>query len=98
MISLARGPQKHNPPQPAPHSWDYVTCECGKTPCPFVDDMALVTCSQGHTSRMTVRIHAVADDGTVSPSYVCPIDGCAFHDFVRLDGWQGRHATHEGKP
>jgi hypothetical protein len=29
----------------------------------------------------------VADDGTVSPSYVCPFPPCTFHLFVRLDGW-----------
>lgn len=93
--SLSQGPQKYSPPAPAPLSWDYVTCECGKSPCPFADDMALVTCSRGHTSRMTARVHSVAPDGVVSPSYVCPIDGCTFHDFVKLDGWVGRRATHE---
>lgn len=35
--------------------------------------------------------HGIADDGTVTPSVVCPGDGvgphCSFHQFVRLVGW-----------
>jgi hypothetical protein len=33
--------------------------------------------------------HQVADDGTVTPSLVCPEDegGCGWHDTVRLDSW-----------
>ena len=41
---------------------------------------------------MTGSIHRVAEDGTVTPSYVCPVDGCTFHDWVRLVGFD---ATHE---
>lgn len=48
---------------------------------------ALVTCSNGHTA--TLSDHVIADDGTVSPSLVCPYAGCDFHEFVRLDGWKG---------
>ena len=31
--------------------------------------------------------HAIADDGTVSPSVVCPYDGCDFHEFIRIMDW-----------
>lgn len=31
--------------------------------------------------------HTIADDGKVSPSLVCPTDGCGFHAFVRLTPW-----------
>lgn len=31
--------------------------------------------------------HTIAADGTVSPSLVCPYPPCAWHVFVRLDGW-----------
>lgn len=31
--------------------------------------------------------HAIAADGSVSPSVVCPHPGCSFHEFVRLLGW-----------
>jgi C4-type Zn-finger protein len=30
-------------------------------------------------------VHAVSDDGVVSPSMVCP--HCPFHEFIRLEGW-----------
>lgn len=44
--------------------------------------------------RTTLRLdHAVADDGTISPSLDCPIPGCAFHDFCRLVGWASREAA-----
>ena len=31
--------------------------------------------------------HAVADDGTVTPSLVCPHDPCSFHEWGVLEGW-----------
>lgn len=31
--------------------------------------------------------HDIGDDGTVTPSVVCPHLGCAFHEFIKLDGW-----------
>ncbi len=32
--------------------------------------------------------HAIAGDGTVTPSVVCPYAGCSWHVFVRLEGWR----------
>lgn len=32
--------------------------------------------------------HEIADDGTVTPSVECPIEGCGFHENVRLIGWR----------
>jgi len=32
--------------------------------------------------------HKVYMDGAASPSLVCPMDACDFHDFVRLEGWR----------
>lgn len=32
--------------------------------------------------------HDVADDGAVSPSLVCPREGCGFHAWARLGGWR----------
>lgn len=32
--------------------------------------------------------HEIAVDGKVSPSLVCPHDGCGFHEFVQLEGWK----------
>lgn len=55
---------------------------------------ALLTCSRGHTCSLTIdkeHAHTIAADGTVSPSVVCPIEGCDFHEFVRLIGWEDLH-------
>lgn len=39
------------------------------------------------TLTLSVEVHAVADDGAVSPSFVCTVPGCLFHTFIRLAGW-----------
>ena len=46
---------------------------------------ASVTCTNGHTATLTD--HTIAEDGTVSPSLVCPYEGCEFHEYVKLEGW-----------
>ncbi len=33
--------------------------------------------------------HTIDADGLVNPSLVCPHKGCAFHEFVVLEGWNG---------
>lgn len=40
----------------------------------------------GQTGALTD--HEIAEDGTVSPSVVCPRDGCTFHEYIKLEGWQ----------
>lgn len=30
--------------------------------------------------------HIINPDGIVTPSVVCPIKGCTFHDFIKLEG------------
>ena len=32
--------------------------------------------------------HEIAADGSVSPSVVCDNEGCSFHDFIKLEGWE----------
>lgn len=49
--------------------------------------LATVTCSQGHLASVSPAVHKIAADGTLSPSYVCPREGCTFHEFVRFEGW-----------
>lgn len=49
--------------------------------------MAILTCRDGHLSRIVSVVHSIAADGVVSPSYVCPAPGCSFHEFVQLVGW-----------
>lgn len=38
---------------------------------------------------LSIYKHTISQDGTVTPSVVCPVDGCGFHEVVRLDGWMG---------
>lgn len=48
--------------------------------------MAIVACPKcGQT--YSLRGHTIADDGTVSPSLVCPAKACDFHEHVRLMDW-----------
>lgn len=58
----------------------------------------MIECPHGHRNRIGLHKdgHAVATDGTVSPSCVCPggaevgtVNPCPFHEFVRLAGWKG---------
>ncbi len=48
---------------------------------------ALFCCPNGHIG--TLSDHDIAADGIVSPSVVCPgrENGCAFHDWIKLEGW-----------
>lgn len=32
--------------------------------------------------------HSIAQDGTVSPSVVCVHEGCNFHEYIQLEGWE----------
>lgn len=46
---------------------------------------ASMTCPNGH--GLTLGGHTVATDGFVSPSVICPVRGCHFHEFIRLERW-----------
>ena len=46
---------------------------------------ASIVCPNGHYGILTD--HKIDDEGVVSPSVVCPIAGCNFHDYVVLKGW-----------
>lgn len=61
-----------------PNTWKGLQTPDGKS--------ASVTCSNGHTATLTD--HEIAADGTVTPSLVCPYDGCDFHEMVVLEGWE----------
>jgi hypothetical protein len=73
---------------PAPLTWDVAVK--GPPGTFFDDDIALITCDHQHTLRMSGRIHSVAEDGTVTPSWVCRYYGCTFHEHLRLEGWETR--------
>lgn len=72
-----------------PLTWDYAKRLRRKLP--YERDMAMTTCANGHTLRMSSDVHAIAADGTVWPSYVCAVSGCAFHEWVKLGGWDASH-------
>lgn len=79
---------------PEPYTWNYalrVRKKDGYYACQSDKDLALCTCANRHTTRLTSTKHKVGADGTVSPSYVCTVGGCGFHEFIRLVGWDGAH-------
>lgn len=46
---------------------------------------AELTCPRGH--GMTLKGHTINACGLVSPSVVCHVPACSFHEFVVLEGW-----------
>lgn len=87
MIAFTRHDQRvpDHGELPPPMTWGPPSCTTVGTP--WEHDLALVTCARQHTCRITARVHSIAPDGTLRPSYVCPVTGCDFHAFVRLEGW-----------
>lgn len=59
---------------------------------PSGDRELLVVCQNGHVSslgrNLRAGIHHVADDGTLSPSYICPYENCGCHDWLKIEGWR----------
>lgn len=49
----------------------------------------IVTCCPtcGHDAQMALVVHSIGNDGTVSPSFVCPHPTCTFHEAVKLGDW-----------
>jgi hypothetical protein len=45
----------------------------------------MIVCSHGHLC--TLESYQIQPSGLVLPLVLCPIDGCDFHEFVRLEGW-----------
>jgi hypothetical protein len=64
----------------APSTWKGLQTPTGRK--------ASFTCPKGHLGSLAD--HDIADDGRVSPSVVCPYDGCDFHDFIKLEGWSAQ--------
>ena len=60
-------------------------------PVPEHAPWIVLTCGHGHVGHLDVpAVHQVAADGTVSPSCVCPMAGCDWHVWVRLQDWAPR--------
>lgn len=49
--------------------------------------LAVVCCPYGHQGLIQPP-HQVSDEGVVSPSCICPDDGCPWHDYLTLDDWR----------
>lgn len=52
-----------------------------------IDSFAQATCANGHECLLSPDVHKIAADGTLHPSYVCPVPGCGFHVWARLEWW-----------
>jgi hypothetical protein len=61
----------------------------------YADDLAFIVCPQGHRLRVTKKIHRIAADGTLDPSWVCTGLGCSFHVYCQLVGWGIEKDMHE---
>ena len=79
--TLAFSPTRY--PEPSPpltwrhHSWAWLRTHHGIK--------AMIRCPADHECSLVT--HTIADDGTVTPSAVCPVKGCTFHEYVRLVDW-----------
>ena len=49
---------------------------------------AWVTCPDCGESAALIH-HTIHADGEVKPGLVCPTQGCAFNEQVKLEGWVG---------
>jgi hypothetical protein len=67
-----------------PFTWrDYID-PAGKV----LDCSPVIVDPKGH--YLSIHKHSIAQDGTVSPSVVCPVEGCGFHEFIKLEEWIGK--------
>ena len=68
---------------------NYPASYWGPLPEPFHDiAWAMCCCPSGHLGTLSRKIHQVSNEGIISPSYVCPNNGCDFHEYVELAGWK----------
>ncbi|HYE72624.1 MAG TPA: hypothetical protein VEF04_04800 [Blastocatellia bacterium] len=61
---------------------EYTRCEPNKLQ--HLAHMHCPTC--GKQVAISAKTHSIADDGTVTPSMICPHD-CSFHEYIRLAEW-----------
>ena len=41
---------------------------------------------------LVTAVHTIRANGEVAPSVICGVDGCGFHRFIALDGWETKAA------
>ena len=47
---------------------------------------ATIVCVNGHEGWLSE--HTIDADGVVTPSCVCPIESCDWHEMIQLQDWQ----------
>jgi len=47
---------------------------------------ASIVCPECGRMRLIIS-HTINADGTVSPSVVCGMSDCSFHEFIKLEEW-----------
>lgn len=95
MLIFQRGSTKSRSDLPSPiqHLWEDLP-ELGEPgtwqPVRLKDGRmtATLVCPNGHYGLLDIDQHQIAEDGTVTPSCICPIEDCAFHDWVKLAPWE----------
>jgi hypothetical protein len=60
--------------------WEHVSERSRKT------FKAIVICPKCN-NKSSIREHAIAANGDLSPSLFCPFTPCDFHEYVTLEGW-----------
>jgi hypothetical protein len=75
--------------QPPACTWDYFFLDLipAEHRARYAQYVAFATCAHGHCCMINREVHSIGSDGTLTPSYVCPVAVCGFHEHVRLDGW-----------
>jgi len=48
-----------------------------------------IGCISEHNTGEDEYGHDINEDGIVTPSIVCPHEGCNFHEMIQLDQWYG---------
>lgn len=50
--------------------------------------LAIITCPGCQKEWiLSGKVHRIMADGAVTPSVVCPCEGCGFHEHVKLTKW-----------
>lgn len=59
----------------------------------------IISCPYGTKEKPHIATlpHEVKKDGTVNPSIVCPHEGCTWHVWGKLLGWQWGHRKDTGE-
>lgn len=54
----------------------------------------LVCCPQCRRIITITKDHKISEDGTVTPSCICPVGYCQYHAHVKLEGWDTKEVEY----